>query len=256
VQQPSGLPVVALTLACSSAQLHSATDSITGTTCCTEDRETKIAMPRTYNQTLGVPVLLFLLSLVAADSTMAQTGTPAAYPVAPNPSECVIEPVPIEMIVAVLGTPVAEPPASATPSVTHAGTPADAETSAEVVATLRQVFACANAGDPLRVASHYTHDFLRDFFGGVPHEVLLGFLAATPQPLSDDQKRIILDIGEVQLLPDGRAGVVIILDEPDDPRTEEPDFAILQRVQGRWLVDEINEDSGAAGTQATGTPAA
>jgi hypothetical protein len=49
----------------------------------------------------------------------------------------------------------------------------------------------------------------------------------------------------VELLPDGRARVEIILDEPDDPRTEEPDTVILLQVDGRWLVDEIHEDVGA-----------
>jgi hypothetical protein len=41
-----------------------------------------------------------------------------------------------------------------------------------------------------------------------------------------------------------------VLDEPDDPRTEEPDFVNLERVEGRWLVDEIHEDIGTAGTEA------
>jgi hypothetical protein len=176
--------------------------------------------------------------------------------VAPDPSECVIEPAPIEEIATIMGTPVAEPIDSATSFVPTAGEPADAEMSAEVVATLRQLFACANAGDALRVASLYTDDFLRDFFGGVPREDLFDFLATPPRPLPDEQKRVIVRIGEVQLLPDGRAGVVIVLDEPDDPRTEEPDFVILERVEGRWLADEIYEDGGSAGTDVIGTPEA
>ena len=205
---------------------------------------------------LSVPALTILLSLAATESAVAQAATPAAYPVAPDPRECVIEPATEEEIEVTLGTPVAEPTDSSTPFMPAAGEPADAETSAAVIATLRQVFACANAGEPLRVASLFTDDFVRGFFGGVPREDLLGFLALPPQPLPDDQKRIIIRFGQVHLLPDGRAGVLIVLDEPDDPRTEEPDFAILERIEGRWLVDELHEDGGAAGTPATGTPAA
>jgi hypothetical protein len=176
--------------------------------------------------------------------------------VAPDPAECVIEPASIEEIAAIMGTPVAGTLDSATPFVPPAGEPADAETSAEVVATLHQVFACANAGDLPRVGSLFTDDFVRVFFGGVPLEDLLDVLAIPAQPLPEDQKRIIIRFGEVQLLPDGRAGVVIVLDEPADPRTEEPDYAILERVEGRWLVDELHEDGGAAATPATGTPTA
>lgn len=213
-------------------------------------------MPRTYDRTTGVVVLMLLLSLLAIDATKAQTGTAPAYQSAPDPSECVIEPVPIEQITTILGTPIAEPIERATLFIPPAGSPADAETSAEVVTTLRQLFACANAGDPLRIASLYTDDFIRDFFGGVPRDDLLAFLAAPPQPFPEDQKRVIVRFGEVQLLPDGRAGVVIVLDEPDDPRREEPDFVILERVEGRWLADEIHEDAGIAGTPAIGTPPA
>jgi hypothetical protein len=223
---------------------------------CAGDGERRIPVPHLYDGKLGVPVLALLLSLAAADPTAAQTATPAAYPVATDPRECVIEPTPIEEITAVLATPVAEPADSTTPFVPLAGAPASAETSAGVVATLREVFACANAGDPLRVASLYTDDFLRDFFGAVPGEDLLDFLATPPQPLPEDKKRIIVRIGEVQRLPEGRAGVIIVLDEPDDVRSEEPDFAILKPVSGRWLVDEIHEDGGAAGTPAISTPAA
>jgi hypothetical protein len=160
----------------------------------------------------------------------------------------------VEEIAAILGTPVADSGVGATPFALSAGEPAEAETSAQVVATLRHVFACANAGDPLRVASLFTDDFVRDFFGGVPLSDLLEFLAIPPLPLAEDQKRIIIRFGDVQLLPDGRAGVVIVLDEPDDPRSEEPDYAILEQIEGRWLVDELHEDAGAAGTPATGAP--
>jgi hypothetical protein len=220
------------------------------------DRERRIPVPQLYDGKLGVPVLALLLSLAAADRTAAQTATPAANSVAPDPRECVIEPAPIEEITAVLATPVAETADSTTPFVPLAGAPAGAEMSAGVVAALREVFACANAGDPLRVASLYTDDFLRDFFGAVPREDLLDFLATPPQPLPEDQKRIIVRIGEVQRLPDARAGGIIVLDEPDDVRREEPDFDMLEHVNGRWLVDEIHEDGGAASTPAIGTPAA
>jgi hypothetical protein len=211
---------------------------------------------RPYERKLSVTLLVLLICLATAGSTPAQTATPAAYPVAPDPSECIAEPASLDEIVTILATPVAEPAGSLAPFARPAGEPADAETSAEVIATLHQVFACANAGDALRVASFYTDDFVRDFFDGVPTEDLLEFLAIPPQPLPEGQKRIIIRFGEVQLLLDGRAGVVIVLDEPEDPRTEEPDYAILERGEGRWLVDELHEDAGARGTPATGTPSA
>ena len=97
---------------------------------------------------------------------------------------------------------------------------------------------------------------MRNFFADVPLEDLLDFLAIPPEPLPENQERIIIRFGEVRLLPDGRAGVVVVLDEPDDPRIEEPDYAILEQVEDRWLVDELHEDRGVTATSPTGTPAA
>ena len=211
-------------------------------------------MLRFSERKLSVPILMLLFCLATAGSTPAQSATPAAYPVAPDPGECIAQPASPEEIATILGTTVPEPDGSPVPFVIPPGRPADTDTSTEVIATLRQLFACANAGDALRVASFYTDDFVRDFFGGVPVGDLLEFLAIAPEPLPEAQKRIITRFGQVQILTGGRAGVVIVLDEPDDPRIEEPDFVILEQVDGRWLVDEIHEDPAAATTSVTGTP--
>ena len=186
------------------------------------------------------------VSMVLPYGGLAQDmATPGPFPQTPDPAACVAEAVTTEDVLAALDAPAATP-AVATPDVVAGqGAAADADTADAVKATLLQVFACANAGDPLRFASLYTDQFLRDFFGGVPQVDLEAFLGMPPQPLPAERQRIIRDVGDVELLPDGRARVVIILDEPDDPRTEEPDTVILRQVDGRWLVDEIHEDADA-----------
>ena len=244
---------MAPTAARPSERMHCATASIMTARPCTRDQERQIAVPRINDRTSGVLVLMLLLSLVAADSTMAQTGTPAGYPSAPDPRALLSAS--IEEIAAILSTPVAELSDSATPFVPAAGSRRreDIRGSLCDVATalcLRQ------RRRPSADRNLYTDEFIRDFFGGVPREDLLDFLATPPQPLTDDQKRVIVRMGEVRLLPDGRLGVVIVLDEPNDPRSEEPDFVILERVEGRWLADEIDEDAGTTSTQPTGTQAA
>ena len=70
----------------------------------------------------------------------------------------------------------------------------------------------------------------------MPQADLEAFLGMPPQPLPEEQRRIIRGIGDVEVLPDDRARVVIVLDEPYDPRAEEPDTVILREVDGRWLV--------------------
>jgi hypothetical protein len=187
-----------------------------------------------------------ILAIDTAPIVTARDATPTAmsFPVTPDPADCVVAPRALEEVVAIAATPaLISVVDQATPFVPPAGEQANAATTAAVTETIYQVFACANAGDPLRFASLYTDRFLGFFFGGVPAEDVEGFLALPPQSLPPDQQRIIRDIGEVQMLPDGRAGVVIVLDEPDDPRSEEPDYVILQQVDGRWLIDEVHEDA-------------
>ena len=204
-----------------------------------------------------VLVVLIVLAEPRFDAG-AQDATPAAYPLAPDPADCRVEPRSLESVAAVVGTPVAgEPaaPASPTPFVRPQGEPADAATTEAVVATVHEVFACANAGDFLRIFALYTDDYLRVFLAGTPiNEEVLAFFAATPMPLPEEELRIIIRIEEVQILPDGRAGVVVVLDEPADPRTEEPDYVFLERVGDRWLVDGVVEDGGMAATPPPGTP--
>lgn len=193
---------------------------------------------------VGAAILGGLIPGGALAQSMA---TPGPFPQTPDAAACVVEALTVADVLAALVA-TAVTPAVATPdAVRAAGTVADAATADAVKATLLQVFACANAGDPLRFASLYTEPFLRDFFGGVPQADLEEFLGIEPQPLPSEQRRIIRGVGDVELLPDGRARVVIILDEPDDPRAEEPDTVILRQIDGRWLVDEIHEDADAGG---------
>jgi hypothetical protein len=209
-----------------------------------------------------VAALALLLIAGGRGDTGAQSATPEAYPIAPDPAACVVAPMAMDDLVMTVGTPspgeetLAPEPATLEPFVIPPGEAADAETAAAVIATLHEVFACTNAGDFPRVYALFTADFTRDFFAQTPLTPdVIAFLGAPPQPLPTDQQRIIVRFGEVQMLDDGRAGVVVVLDEPDDPRTEEPDFAILKWVAGRWLVDEIHEDGGmAASSPETATP--
>lgn len=192
------------------------------------------------------PVLVgaVLIGTLSPCGALAQEkATPGPFPQTPDPAACVVEALPAGDVLAVLDAAPGAPAVATPDAIVAQGAPADAATADAVKATLLQVFACANAGDPLRFASLYSDQFLRDFFGGVPRADLEAFLGMPPQPLPAEQRRIIRGVGEVDLLPDDRARVVIILDEPDDPRTEEPDTVILRQVDGRWLVDEIHEDA-------------
>jgi hypothetical protein len=207
-----------------------------------------------------LPTLIAVLILLTVSNAGAgaQDATPAGYPLTPDPADCRVEPRPIESVVAVVDTPIVREAGTATnppPFVRPQGEPADDATTEAVVATVHELFACANAGDFLRIYAHFTDEYLHVFLAGTPmNDEVIAYFTASPVPLPDVERRIIVRLGEVQLLPDGRAGLVVVLDEPDDPRTEEPDYIFLEQVGDRWLVDEVVEDGGLPGTPSPGTP--
>jgi hypothetical protein len=175
-------------------------------------------------------------------ATLAQAATPLPFPATPEPAECIVAPAVMADVLDLLATPVAASPVAASePLAIPDGAAADEETAAAVVATLRQVLACANVGDPLRFTALFTDDFIREFYAGAALSDVIRFLSFASQPLPVEQRRAIVPVGAVEMLDDGLAGMTIVLDEPADPRTEEPDYAILEEVDGRCLVDGVRE---------------
>lgn len=200
-------------------------------------------------------VSVAMVGALWVSASAAQDATPLPFPSAPDPSECRVAPRPLDDVASVVGTPTfdqtSDTVGTPAPFDPPGGSAVDEATAAAVRATLRELFACTNAGDFLRVFALFTDDFLRSFFVGTPFsDEVAAFIGASPQPLPDEERRVIVRLGEPRLLDDGRVGVPIVLDEPADPRSEESDYAILELVEGRWLVDEIHEDAD------TGEPAA
>lgn len=189
-------------------------------------------MPRRVS--LVVALVAMLANAIAAG---AQEATPAAgigaLPVTPDPAECVVEPRTLEEIRELAGAPPDPETASpTTPQATLRGEPADAETIAGIVATVRQFVACVNAGDELRGYALYTDDFVRTSV--LPDPSLEQPAAAEPP----DERVTLLDVAYVREFPDGRVGAVVVIDDPLAPSPAEPYFFVFIRAGDRWLFDE------------------
>ena len=110
---------------------------------------------------LTVLAMLSML-LFAHPAVIAQDATPAAGEVI-DPAECQVEPRAIEEIEQLVGT--AGEGADATPDAAQAGSmegeDADEATVQAVTQTYRELVACLNAGEFLRIYALYTDDYLR-----------------------------------------------------------------------------------------------
>ena len=201
-------------------------------------------------------LLIALLAAVAlAGTTFAQDGTPGAaggLPVTPDPAECTVEASTIDELLArfeatpVAGTPafgdegtLASPEAFTLPE----GEPADEETTAQVVATLRELIACANSGNFLYIFVFITDDLAREFTAEPITEEEAEFFRATPPALDPAQYGTLVAVEQVTVLPDGRVGALFHSIFPGEEGGVQVDYVVLEeQADGRWLIDELVED--------------
>jgi hypothetical protein len=161
-----------------------------------------------------------------------------------------------EVLALLTGTPAAAasptaglPPLAASEAELPAGAPADDATVTEIVATVRELIACNNAGDLARVFAFYTDDLIRRALAGDPAAALAAALAAPPTAGAQTE---LLAVRGVRVLDDGRVGAIV--EARDSQRTVVAFLAFVQ-AGDRWLVDG-RTDVQAAATPPIGTPAA
>jgi hypothetical protein len=206
---------------------------------------------------LAIVGALVLRLMVGAPGAGAQAGTPAAGLDVPDPAECTVEPRSEDELRALFREVAATPlPTSldtgSTPATPPPGTPADAQTVAEITATWRQYLACLSAGDQARMFALLSdamvrRQFVVDIAFGVTEDALFEFLAATPVPLPPDQSVPILPFDDVRVLSDGRVAAV----GPGDQGRG--DVRIFVKEGGSWLIDDWF-DLTSSGTPAAITP--
>ncbi|MBA2596979.1 MAG: nuclear transport factor 2 family protein [Chloroflexia bacterium] len=189
-------------------------------------------------------VAIVVLTLLLPATVAAQDATPATGLGEPDPAECTVEPRPMSFFEEFVGTPTAEQAArtEATPDAGFRmpdGTPADEDTVAAVLGTVRQLGACINAGDFLGgYGALFTEDFIRDDLessGPLAAEEL----SLTPEPMPAEMRVSLLAVVDVRVLPDGRvAGLFDIQDPFAEPPGPSRFYWEFVKEDGRWLIDE------------------
>ncbi len=178
----------------------------------------------------------FVLAFFSAGAHV-QEATPA--PVVPPPSDCTAPPRSYEEIAALIATAAATSMPTPTPGLVPEGVPVSPDTAAAIVATVTELVACYNAGEPLRVYSLYTDVFLRRLlvrqgtFSRPAYDAL-----ATPEPASPTDSTAILEIAAVRQLGDDKAGAMVTLQFPSIP-VPKTFFFTFAREGDRWLIDDV-----------------
>lgn len=217
----------------------------------------------------SVAALAFAAALVpGALGAAAQEGTPGAQPRGvPAPEECQIEPRTVDELVSLLGPAEGGGEAAETVAADAAdqndipvplGERADRETAAEIERTARELLACLNGDDFLRVAALFTDAAVGPALGPAPEDP--SGLEAAPEPLPEDEWARLITITDVSLLEDGRAAAFLVFNDPRNPPAGAETYLVIFAQEGdRWLIDGLVDFTvlRPAGTPtAEGTPAA
>lgn len=170
---------------------------------------------------------------VGAELGEAQTATPEAV----SPALCVVAPLTESKLVEIV--------AAGTPTLPEELPMEDPEAEiddasrAEVMATVRESVACANANDVLRAYALFTNRYLQERFGGENQDDLGHLLVALTRDndVADDADQLTLvSVDELRLLDDGRIAASVTT---MNVQTTFIDTLILANVNDRWLIDEV-----------------
>lgn len=197
-------------------------------------------------------------------TAVAQDGTPEAQARIPLPEECQVEPRTVDELVSLLGPADGAPAdADAAPAAQNdipvpLGDRADPETTAAIEQTSRELLACINAGDFLRLSALFTDTAVGPALGPAPEDP--AGLERAPEPLAPEEQTRLIAITDTSLLADGRAAAFVVLNDPLTPPGGPETLLLTFAQQGdRWLVDglvDFTVPEVPAGTPAAeGTPA-
>lgn len=193
--------------------------------------------------------LAALLSL-APLSSAAEDATPQPAGDVPPPSLCTAAPPSLDQLNAEI---VAAGAVSATSGpglpgglardVVPEGTAADAVTVAGIEAATRELVACYNAGEPLRVLGLYTPTARGALYARQGRFAADAYAAlATPTAADPADRDAILAIRDVRLLADGHVGATVTISYAVVPEPKTFFFVYEhERAKGRdrWLIDGI-----------------
>lgn len=205
---------------------------------------------------LAFAALALSFAFVPAFGARAAQQSAPPTPDVPNPSACQVAPRTLqsyEALAGKAGDTAAPAPANQAAYVPPAGKPADEATVAAVTSTVREALACLNAGDELRYYALVTDNEIRNESAqfGSPTQPFLAKLAQTPVPGKTTFQLIaLIGVKDVQVLPDGRVGALVVQNDGADPRPEEWVYVIFAKQGDRWLMDEIHYEPTINGTPA------
>jgi hypothetical protein len=203
-------------------------------------------------QYIIVIILTFMLGLVIAPNPGQVLAQETIFPITPDPAQCVenmtidqFRPLVVSTIVPSPIASPAVPEAIGTPSpfALPTGSPADDATIAVVTARVVELAACINAENTLGFYGQFSPDSVRQQLEGqdITDADVDSLAAITPVASPPDRWVTVIDIREVQVLPDGRVGALVDTLFPLVSADIQTDHFTFANIDGLLLIDTIVE---------------
>ena len=187
--------------------------------------------------------LLVAAACLLAAFAQPVTGTQESPDASPIPDACGVEPRSVDEMFALAAS--LPEPVNGFGAPFPPGPPPDAATTAAITATVRQLEACINTGDFLRVLALFSDDgaMVRDW--PLTDEFTAEFRAmeeATPSPVPEGSRQMLIGLWAARMLHDGRvAAAVLFTYENETPFAEATKALFFVEKDGRWQIDEWTE---------------
>lgn len=190
---------------------------------------------------LRIPTLMGLVVMLLSGtphSTLARQATPEATP---GIAVCDVAPRTVADMLALLGSEVPAGGQVLEPQPLPPGVPADAATTEAITAVVRELEACSNTGDQLRIYALFSDDQFRQIPPSAEIvDELRALEAATPAAVPVGQRQVIVGPWHVEKLADGRVMAAVQFrweGEVGLPNTTKALLFVQQDDQ--WLLQEM-----------------
>lgn len=161
----------------------------------------------------------------------------------PSALSCPLEPLTLPLFG---GTPAASLSTPVPELALDAGQPVPEAMRDEIEESVEVIIDCANTGEPRYAFAVFTERYLANLFTGEDMAYQPAFertLTQSAQP--PEQPLVPQELGELQLLPDGRVVVELVVESGYQTFS---DTLVLAKGGDYWLVDQVVERAPASGT--------
>lgn len=158
----------------------------------------------------------------------------------------------IEEVIALSNSAGAGGPGMRVPTLAEvrAGTPAGAQTVAQITGGVREVIAAFDAGMTLRAFADFTDDHFRRQ-DRLPESTIRA-MRASPAPVQPEAQESFVSVVDARVLCDGRVSAILVTRTPDVGDTRK--VLILAWSGDRWRIDAVIEGPGQAASDTPPPP--